>query len=65
MDLSNYVDVATRLKMALEQYPELRIQETNREFVEVGDRTALNELAAQYKLGGPVGRLLAAADRAS
>ena len=41
MDLSNYVDVATRLKMALEQYPELRIQETNREFVEVGDRTFL------------------------
>ena len=41
MDLSNYVDVATRLKMALEQYPELRIQETNREFVNVGDRTFL------------------------
>lgn len=41
MDLSNYVDVATRLKMALEQYPELRIQESSREFVNVGDRTFL------------------------
>ena len=41
MDLSNYVDVATRLKMALEQYPELRIQETNREIVDLGEKTYL------------------------
>ena len=42
MDLSNYVDVATRLKMALEQYPELRIQETSKEIVvNVGEKTFL------------------------
>ena len=29
--LDNYVDVATRLRLAFEKYPDLRIQETTRE----------------------------------
>jgi hypothetical protein len=41
MDLSNYVDVATRLKMGLEKWPDLRIQETGRELLEAGDKVYL------------------------
>lgn len=41
MDLSNYVDVATRLKLALEKWPDLRVQETGRELLEVGDKLYL------------------------
>jgi hypothetical protein len=41
MDLSNYVDVATRLRTALERWPELRIQETGHQVVTIGDATYL------------------------
>jgi hypothetical protein len=41
MDLSNYVDVATRLKLALDKWPDLRVQETGRELLEVGDKLYL------------------------
>jgi hypothetical protein len=41
MDLSNYVDVATRLKLALDKWPDLRVQETGRELLEVGDKQYL------------------------
>lgn len=41
MNLDNYVDVATRLTMALERWPELRVQETGRELIELGDKTFL------------------------
>jgi hypothetical protein len=37
--LDNYVDVATRLKLAFEKYPDLRIQETKREIVEMPDKS--------------------------
>jgi len=37
--MDNYVDVATRLKLAFERWPELRIQETHREVVEMPDKT--------------------------
>ena len=37
--MDNYVDVATRLKIAFERWPELRIQETHREIVEMPDKT--------------------------
>lgn len=37
--MDNYVDVATRLKLAFERWPELRIQETSREIIEMPDKT--------------------------
>ena len=37
--LDNYVDVATRLQMAFEKYPDLRIQETHREVIEMPDKS--------------------------
>jgi hypothetical protein len=37
--LDNYVDVATRLRLAFEKYPDLRIQETTREIVEMPDKS--------------------------
>ena len=35
----NYVDVATRLQMAFKRWPELRIQETGREVIEMPDKS--------------------------
>lgn len=37
--MDGYIDVATRLKMAFEKYPDLRIQETAREIIEMPDKT--------------------------
>jgi len=37
--LDNYVDVATRLRLAFEKYPDLRIQETAREVIEMPDKS--------------------------
>jgi hypothetical protein len=37
--MDNYVDVATRLKMAFERWPDLRIQETHREIIEMPDKS--------------------------
>ena len=37
--MDNYVDVATRLKMAFERWPDLRIQETHREVIEMPDKS--------------------------
>ena len=37
--MDNYVDVATRLKMAFDRWPELRIQETHREVIEMPDKS--------------------------
>ena len=37
--MDGYLDVATRLKMAFEKYPDLRIQETHREIVEMPDKS--------------------------
>jgi hypothetical protein len=37
--MDNYVDVATRLKLAFERWPELRIQETSREVIEMPDKS--------------------------
>jgi len=37
--LENYVDVPTRLTLALKKYPDLRIQETHRELVEMPDKS--------------------------
>ena len=37
--MDNYVDVATRLKWAFEKYPDLRIQETQREIIEMPDKS--------------------------
>ena len=36
--MDNYVDVATRLKMSFERWPEFRIQETHREVIEMPDK---------------------------
>ena len=38
-NLDNYVDVPTRLVMALQKYPDLRIQETAREVIEMPDKS--------------------------
>jgi len=38
-NLDNYVDVPTRLNMALKKYPDLRIQETSREIIEMPDKS--------------------------
>jgi hypothetical protein len=37
MKLDGYIDVPTRLKMALERFPELRVSETNPVIVKVGE----------------------------
>jgi len=37
--MDNYVDVATRLKIAFERWPEMRIQETSREVIEMPDKS--------------------------
>ena len=37
--LGDYVDVPTRLNMALKKYPDLRIQETHREIIEMPDKS--------------------------
>ena len=37
--LENYVDVPTRLTLALKKYPDLRIQETAREIIEMPDKS--------------------------
>jgi len=37
--LDNYVDVATRLRLAFDKYPDLRIQETTREIIEMPDKS--------------------------
>jgi hypothetical protein len=37
--LDNYVDVATRLRLAFDKYPNLRIQETKREIIEMPDKS--------------------------
>ena len=37
--LDNYVDVATRLQVAFAKYPDLRIQETAREVIEMPDKS--------------------------
>lgn len=39
--LDGYVDVPTRLRMALERYPDLRIQETGHDLISIGDRLFL------------------------
>ncbi len=41
MNLDNYVDVATRLKMALEKYPNLRVSERGHGIATFGDSTVL------------------------
>lgn len=41
MNLDNYVDVATRLKLALEKYPNLRVSERGHEIATFGDTTVL------------------------
>jgi hypothetical protein len=38
-NLDNYEDVPTRLGMALQKYPDLRIQETQREIIEMPDKS--------------------------
>ena len=38
-NLDNYVDVPTRLTLALKKYPDLRIQETAREVIEMPDKS--------------------------
>ena len=38
-NLDNYVDVPTRLNLALSKYPDLRIQETAREVIEMPDKS--------------------------
>ena len=38
-NLDNYVDVPTRLNLALKKYPDLRIQETAREIIEMPDKS--------------------------
>ena len=40
-DLGDYVTVNQRLKLALERWPELRVQETAPNIVTIGDRTYL------------------------
>ena len=41
MNLDNYVDVATRLKLALEKWPNLRVSERGHEIATFGDSTVL------------------------
>lgn len=39
MNLDGYIDVPTRLKLALDRFPELRVTETNPTIVKVGEAT--------------------------
>lgn len=39
--LDNYVDVPTRLKLALDKWPDLRVQETGREIIDLDGRPFL------------------------
>ncbi len=41
MNLDNYVDVATRLKLALERWPNLRVSEREYKFEQIADQTLL------------------------
>ena len=41
MNLDNYVDVPTRLKLALEKWPDLRVQELDHEIIEVDGKPFL------------------------
>ncbi len=41
MNLDNYVDVPTRLKLALERWPDLRVQEMGYRIEQVGDQTII------------------------
>jgi hypothetical protein len=46
--LDGYVDVPTRLRMALEYYPDLRVVEIGHEIVDLGDKTFLICKVAVY-----------------
>lgn len=46
--LDGYVDVPTRLRLALAKYPDLRVVEGPHEFIELGDRTFLVCTVAVY-----------------
>ena len=41
MNLDNYVDVPTRLKLALERWPELRVQEMGYRLEQIADQTII------------------------
>ena len=49
MDLGNYVDVSSRLRLALEQWPEVRVQASRPELVTVGDRTFVSVTASVWR----------------
>jgi len=46
--LDGYIDVPTRLRMALEKYPDLRVVEGEHQIIELGDRTFLVCAVAVY-----------------
>lgn len=48
-DLNEYVDVASRLKIAHERWPELRIEEMLPEIVVIGDRTFVQATVTVYR----------------
>ena len=41
MNLDNYVDVPTRLKLALERWPDLRVQEMGYRIEQIADQTII------------------------
>lgn len=49
MDLSNYVDVPARFKLALEKWPDLRIVESKPEVVNIGDKTFISVTMSAWR----------------
>lgn len=49
MDLGNYVDVPSRLRIALEKWPELRVQASAPQLVPVGDRLFVQVVATVWR----------------
>lgn len=49
MDLSNYVDVPTRFKLALDKWPDLRLVESKPEVVTIGDKTFISVTMSAWR----------------
>ena len=49
MDLTNYVDVPTRFKLALDKWPDLRIVESKPEVVTIGDKTFISVTMSAWR----------------
>lgn len=63
MNLDNYVDVPTRLKLAIERWPELRVQERGYHVRTLGDQTVLIcEVIVYREPGDPIPSIATASE---